>query len=447
MRIIIPDQFDSTDSHTLLEAAALGRLSVDQRLLRALLDDPDRTLPGIVKFANSKAEWPVDLGLDLIRIFCVQSSVDALPFLLREIRRFPEDVPAELSEALVRVGTPAVEPLLKMQPSVDAEGGDLLFELACLGIRDDRIEKRIRDKDPETRDFLMGIYEEHSSGDATLEPFDIWSLYPEEEEPDFEPVPLVERLEFLDSPWPPHREAAAATLLHMEHDHEITAKLLALATDDDDMWVRAMCWEALREDSDQAPVRKALLARLADTDVSIAERVSTAIGAAYLHPEHPVVGETLREAFEDEELRAKAVEGMWRTLDQGFGELITPLLEADDTPEDVLSEAIVAVGLLRMVDEMPRLEMFMQSTKYRAEAMHAYVLAWPGETTRESMKQIKETVRELADGFEEDEEETVDYAVSLRMDLAGVPHEPTKVGRNELCPCGSRKKYKKCCGA
>ncbi len=24
--------------------------------------------------------------------------------------------------------------------------------------------------------------------------------------------------------------------------------------------------------------------------------------------------------------------------------------------------------------------------------------------------------------------------------------KPVKVGRNDLCPCGSRKKYKKCCG-
>ena len=23
---------------------------------------------------------------------------------------------------------------------------------------------------------------------------------------------------------------------------------------------------------------------------------------------------------------------------------------------------------------------------------------------------------------------------------------PSKIGRNELCPCGSGKKYKKCCG-
>ena len=29
----------------------------------------------------------------------------------------------------------------------------------------------------------------------------------------------------------------------------------------------------------------------------------------------------------------------------------------------------------------------------------------------------------------------------------GEPVRSTKVGRNEPCPCGSGKKYKKCCGA
>ncbi len=453
MNIITPADFGSTDSYSLLAAAASGRLAIDQRLLHALLDDPERTLPGIVKFANLKSEWPVSLALDLVRIFCVHSTVDALPFLLREVRGCADDdVPPELSEALVRIGNPAVEPLLKIQPAVDAEGGDLLFELACLGIRDERIERRIREKDPEARDFLLGIYEEHSNSAATLDPFEIWSLYPDEEEPDFDAVPLVERIEFLDSPHAPHREAAAATLLHQEHDMPVTAKLLSLARNDEDLWVRVTCWEALREDSDQAPVRNALLKCLRDEEVPLEERLSAAVGASYLHPEHDIIGETLRDAYEDDDLRVKAVEGMWRTLDPNFGEYISALLEDPDTREDELSEAIVAVGLLRMTEELPRLEAFMHSTDYRAEAMHSYVMAAPGETTHASMKALKAKIAELAEGFEEGDEETVDHAIDLRLDLAGVPPQAPpapagKVGRNDPCPCGSGKKYKKCCGA
>ena len=33
------------------------------------------------------------------------------------------------------------------------------------------------------------------------------------------------------------------------------------------------------------------------------------------------------------------------------------------------------------------------------------------------------------------------------MDPKGPPRQVTKIGRNEPCPCGSGKKYKKCCGA
>jgi len=35
----------------------------------------------------------------------------------------------------------------------------------------------------------------------------------------------------------------------------------------------------------------------------------------------------------------------------------------------------------------------------------------------------------------------------LKQSLSNTPKKPlVKVGRNEPCPCGSGKKYKKCCG-
>ena len=35
---------------------------------------------------------------------------------------------------------------------------------------------------------------------------------------------------------------------------------------------------------------------------------------------------------------------------------------------------------------------------------------------------------------------------SLGIKLTPYKREYPKIGRNELCPCGSNKKYKKCCG-
>ncbi|WP_282609037.1 YchJ family protein [Pelagibius sp. Alg239-R121] len=83
-------------------------------------------------------------------------------------------------------------------------------------------------------------------------------------------------------------------------------------------------------------------------------------------------------------------------------------------------------------------------------------------------------VRDTQGGGENDETGTVEFVASFRLEgqqlahheLAtfkrengrwvytdgqinpkGAPRQVVKVGRNEPCPCGSGKKYKKCCGA
>ena len=46
-----------------------------------------------------------------------------------------------------------------------------------------------------------------------------------------------------------------------------------------------------------------------------------------------------------------------------------------------------------------------------------------------------------------------DHEAELRAEQTGIPkvetvvHEGPRIGRNDPCPCGSGKKYKKCCGA
>ncbi len=42
---------------------------------------------------------------------------------------------------------------------------------------------------------------------------------------------------------------------------------------------------------------------------------------------------------------------------------------------------------------------------------------------------------------------SVDDEVESRMPQAQMPSGQPKVGRNDVCPCGSGKKYKKCHGA
>ena len=87
----------------------------------------------------------------------------------------------------------------------------------------------------------------------------------------------------------------------------------------------------------------------------------------------------------------------------------------------------------------------------------------PGETTRGRIRGILRKIDALAE-LSASEAELVMFALDERLRLAGLepvfaaeestepekePEAPPagKVGRNDPCPCGSGKKYKKCHGA
>ena len=96
-----------------------------------------------------------------------------------------------------------------------------------------------------------------------------------------------------------------------------------------------------------------------------------------------------------------------------------------------------------------------------------------GNTARDAVWQSLE-VRAIADGGRDDETGSVEFVARFRlhgeprvhhelahfrrergrwvfvggdMNPKGPPRQVVKVGRNDPCPCGSGKKYKKCCGA
>jgi uncharacterized protein len=53
------------------------------------------------------------------------------------------------------------------------------------------------------------------------------------------------------------------------------------------------------------------------------------------------------------------------------------------------------------------------------------------QATLDALPELLETVR--------------DAAVAIRTGRKALPALSTKIGRNDPCPCGSGKKYKKCC--
>jgi hypothetical protein len=59
----------------------------------------------------------------------------------------------------------------------------------------------------------------------------------------------------------------------------------------------------------------------------------------------------------------------------------------------------------------------------------------------------EEIYSEDDDYFDTDEEEDKDNVIPLWQNVDFIKRTEPKIGRNDPCPCGSGKKYKKCCGA
>ena len=220
--IIDPQDLSRYTAYDLLAGAANGMVGLDQRWLHALIDDPDRTLPDIVRFAAEDIfEYPVLLEQDLISIFEYLKTPAGIPFLLNAIRRDPEDIQDEVVEAFVHIGQPSIEPLLKLYRELDSDkAGEVAFLLAGMNIRDQRIldlllsrldthwddalfhlevygdpaavevlEKRFEATVDEERradltDTITDLREPEAA--VSLQPFDIWDLYPPEAGPEFE---------------------------------------------------------------------------------------------------------------------------------------------------------------------------------------------------------------------------------------------------------------------
>ena len=57
--------------------------------------------------------------------------------------------------------------------------------------------------------------------------------------------------------------------------------------------------------------------------------------------------------------------------------------------------------------------------------------------------------RAIGENFEEKRKAVLDrlaYERNMKQELNKIYSGQVKVGRNDPCPCGSGKKYKKCCG-
>jgi SEC-C motif/PBS lyase HEAT-like repeat len=502
--IVEPGHYEGVPAYRLLEAAGHGYIPVDQRLLHVLLDHPGSSLPDVLRFASEDhGEDLMDLDpllIDLLRTYRIPQ---ALPFLMRVIRDNPNDVPDEVVECMVELGEPAVEPLLVLLAELEGQdAGDVPFVLAALRVHDERVLQalvRRLENDPQDAALCLEMYGDPAAipaleaALATIpaddprsrapvqavirslsepaqpsaepdEPFEIWALYPEEAPPDFAALEDEDRLAMMEKGSAKLRAEVALSYQGSELSDAVRARILTLAQSDPDATVRGACWEALGEIGDEPDLRREMLKVLSDPQASIEERGGAAVGLAE-QSENPAVYRAILGLYQEPGGRAKALKAMARSFDRRFGAY--PPKHLDDTDPEIKTQAIWGIGYLNLSSEAPRLAALFDEDRFRTDALFAYALSVPGETSTGRVRALMSKIEQAAGGFRQDEEDLIRIALDQRLMLHGkepvfFPDEseddedeeadativaPLKPGRNDLCPCGSGKKYKKCHGA
>jgi hypothetical protein len=497
-----PGRYEGVPAYQLLQSAGHGYIPVDRRLLHAILDFPENSLPDIVRFAaQDHSSDLMDLDPLLIDLFHALHTPVALPFFMRVMRDNPSDVPDDLVESIVELGEPAVSPVLELLNELAAggatEAGDVPFVLAALRVRDRRVLDALTARlendpqdaalclemygdpeaipaleatlaqipadDPRSRAPIQAVIESLSSSAErsaeTNEPFDIWALYPEEAATDFSALEDEDRLAMLRKGSPALRAEVALSYQGTDLSDAARERLIQLAKTDPDAAVRGACWEALGEVGDEPELRQAMLKILADPKAAIEEKSGVVIGLAE-QSDNVAVYQAILSLYQDPRGRAKALKAMARSFDKRFAAY--PPKHLNDSDPEIRTQAIWGIGYLDLASEAPRLVELFDQEEFRTDAIFAYALAIPGETSTGRVRALMTKVEEAAGGFREDEEDLVRIALDQRLMLHGkspvfFPDEPEeeeaetvvalpKPGRNDLCSCGSGKKYKKCHG-
>jgi hypothetical protein len=124
-------------------------------------------------------------------------------------------------------------------------------------------------------------------------------------------------------------------------------------------------------------------------------------------------------------------------------------------------QAMLGVATLELESDAPRLIPYFKDEDLRSEAIPCYAMSASCEPTRAGLRRLYRKIDELAGGLSLEEDDSVKNTLNARAEqydldpiygptgeeLTDEPVVATvKVGRNDPCPCGSGKKYKKCCG-
>ena len=503
--IFEPGRYEGVPAYRLLEAAGHGYIAVDQRLLHALLDRPETLLPDLVRFAaEDHSSEAMDLDPLLIDLFHALKTPEALPFFVRLIRQNPGDIADDLIEAVAPLGEAAVEPLLGLLAELgDEKAGDVPFVLAGLRVRDARVLEVLTqrvDEDPQDAALCLELYGDPAAipaleaalekipaedsgarrpiesaiktlanaGESAAEAapaFDIFPLYPKTASPDFTAMEDEDLLAMLEHGSSALKAEVALSSPAGELTDPVGSRLLQLAKTDPDAKVRGACWEALAEFVDDPDLHRAMLKVMADTRAAVEERSGVVIALAE-QSDSAAIYQAILNLYQDPAGRAAALKAMARSFDKRFASY--PPKHLDDADPALRTQAIWGVGYLNLSSDATRLVDLFDDERFRTDALFAYALAVPGETSPGRVQALMSKVEKAAGGFREDEEDLVRIALDQRLMMHGkdpvffpddvekddIDEEEVlkpviaapKPGRNDLCSCGSGKKYKKCHG-
>jgi hypothetical protein len=239
-----------------------------------------------------------------------------------------------------------------------------------------------------------------------------------------------------------------------------------LAQSDPDVKVRGRAWESLADATEDTSIRETMLGVLTDTSRETSERGGAAVGL-YAVADREDVSTAIEALYEEDGVvaRAKALESMWRSLWKPYARFFPQHL--DDPDKEIVRQALRGAGYFQLAGHADKIASYFDHEgdfeDLREDALFAYALAMPGETTRGRIRGMLRKIDTIAN-LSASEAELVMFALDERLRLAGFdpvfaadaaeeeepaadPAPAGKVGRNDPCPCGSGKKYKKCHGA
>ncbi|MDZ4797257.1 MAG: SEC-C metal-binding domain-containing protein [Bryobacteraceae bacterium] len=470
-----------------LEKHEEDALNIDDQILLILtkIGSPE-AVPFIVRYLRDNSGDLPDYAIDAI----LPLKADLLDPLVELYEEMSEDDASEVAFALAafQIRDERVLKLLLDRLEYDAGDGAL-----CLGLYGDPAATGMLEA------LLLEVEDEHLKSDigdaleqlgrevdATVTPLDILEFFPEQSGPEYSVLDEPDLLEMLDSEDEEYRLAAISGFVNRDMTSTAVQKLLQAAQSHGDERVRAKSWEALgSEVADNDDVYQAMLNTLQDESASMTERAGALVGLGQRAEEESI--RTYAERFyENEATRAAALSAMWNSLDRSFAKYFPPHL-ADPDPE-IRKHAISGIGYLGIHDSAEKLRDYFADEDYRANALFAYALAVRAEISPGRVRPLLRRIDEAAGGLTEEENELVEIALDERLMLQGhkpvfhpdnhqhvhgpdCDHDhdedeevdddapavaapaavavagPAKPGRNEPCPCGSGKKYKKCHGA